>query len=184
MKLLHSASALAVSLAVGACVPQAAPPAPAPPPPVTRPAPPPASAPAPAPTPSYSNWMDAPRTPGDWFYKSAPPFSFASYGKSATDFGFVMRCDSARHSIALGRVSSQTAPQQMVIRSESAERSFTALPRQGSIETLLAIDLPAADPLLDAIALSKGRFAVEVAGEAPLYLPSWPEVSRLIEDCR
>jgi hypothetical protein len=34
------------------------------------------------------------------------------------------------------------------------------------------------------MALSKGRFAVEVDGEAPLYLPSYAEVSRVIEDCR
>jgi hypothetical protein len=40
------------------------------------------------------------------------------------------------------------------------------------------------DPLLDAIALSKGRFAVEVEGETTLYLPTWAEVSRLVEDCR
>jgi len=38
--------------------------------------------------------------------------------------------------------------------------------------------------LLDAMALSKGRFAVELEGEAALYLPAWAEVSRVIEDCR
>jgi hypothetical protein len=40
------------------------------------------------------------------------------------------------------------------------------------------------DPLLDAMAFSRGRFRVEVAKLPPLYLPSWPEVSRVIEDCR
>lgn len=40
------------------------------------------------------------------------------------------------------------------------------------------------DSLLDAIALSRGRFAVEMAGLPTLYLPSWAEVSRVIEDCR
>ena len=47
-----------------------------------------------------------------------------------------------------------------------------------------AAGLPARDPLLDAMAFSKGRFAVEVAGLPTLYLPSWIEVSRVIEDCR
>ena len=55
---------LAALLAVSACVPPTKP-APAPPP-----APPPAPAPMPTPTPSptYTNWEDAPQTPGDWSY--------------------------------------------------------------------------------------------------------------------
>ena len=38
--------------------------------------------------------------------------------------------------------------------------------------------------LLDAMAFSSGRFAVDLPGRSVLYLPSWPEVSRVIEDCR
>jgi hypothetical protein len=44
--------------------------------------------------------------------------------------------------------------------------------------------LPVRDPVLDAMAFSRGRFALEAAGEPTLYLPSWPELSRVIEDCR
>ena len=44
--------------------------------------------------------------------------------------------------------------------------------------------MPARDPLLDAMAFSKGRFALEVAGLPTLYVPSYPEVTRVIEDCR
>jgi hypothetical protein len=46
------------------------------------------------------------------------------------------------------------------------------------------LTLPARDPLLDAIAFSRGRFAVAVPGEPTLYVPSWTEISRVIEDCR
>jgi len=38
--------------------------------------------------------------------------------------------------------------------------------------------------LLDAMALARGRFAVEVAGYPALYLPNWAEVARVVEDCR
>ena len=48
----------------------------------------------------------------------------------------------------------------------------------------LAVTLDARDPLLDAMAFSRGRFAIEVAGQPALYLPSWSEVGRVIEDCR
>lgn len=40
------------------------------------------------------------------------------------------------------------------------------------------------DPILDAIAYSRGRFMLELPGNPPLYLPSWPELTRVIEDCR
>ena len=39
-------------------------------------------------------------------------------------------------------------------------------------------------PLLDAMAITRGRFAVEVEGEPGLYVPAWAEVTRVIEDCR
>ena len=40
------------------------------------------------------------------------------------------------------------------------------------------------DPMLDAMAFSRGRFVIEAEGLSPVYAPSWPEVSRVIEDCR
>ncbi|MDX1704632.1 MAG: hypothetical protein R3235_10110, partial [Altererythrobacter ishigakiensis] len=49
---------------------------------------------------------------------------------------------------------------------------------------LVAANLPANDPLLDAMAITKGRFAIEVEGMEPLYIPAWAEVTRVIEDCR
>ena len=45
-------------------------------------------------------------------------------------------------------------------------------------------ELFALDPLLDAIAFSRGRFAVTMAGGSPLVVPAWPEAARTIEDCR
>ena len=44
--------------------------------------------------------------------------------------------------------------------------------------------VPARDPLLDAMAFSRGRFAVEVSGGPTLVVPAYPEVTRVIEDCR
>jgi hypothetical protein len=34
------------------------------------------------------------------------------------------------------------------------------------------------------MALSKGRFAVQTLGLPALYIPAWPEITRVIEDCR
>jgi hypothetical protein len=40
------------------------------------------------------------------------------------------------------------------------------------------------DPLLDAIAFSRGRLWVDVQGTSPLVLRSAAEPARSIEDCR
>lgn len=170
--------ALAALAALSACV---TPPAPQP-----RPAPAPAPRPVPAPPPAatYSNWTDAPQTPGDWFYIPQGAASIAAFGPAQRQPLFALRCDTATHTLSVGRTSASLASQPMTIRTESATRTFSTAPAQGSVEHLVATSLPAADPFLDAIAFSKGRFAVEVGGEPTLYLPSWPEVTRVIEDCR
>lgn len=178
---------LAAAIALGALAscgvqppPPAPPPAPAPTPTPTLPPPPP----APTPTPTYSNWMDAPRTPGDWRYSDGGAFSYAAYGIAGARTVFGMRCDKARHVVSLGRTTGSTEPLPMKVLTETVTRLFTATPLQAGDDHIVRAELPAADSFLDAMALSKGRFAVEVAGEPTLYIPSWPEVTRVIEDCR
>lgn len=128
--------------------------------------------------------MDAPQTPGNWFYIPQAGASIAAFGPTSTQPLFAMRCDLARRTVSVGRTSASTVPQPMTIRTETATRAFSANPAQGAVEHLVAASLPAADSFLDAMAFSKGRFAVEVAGEPTLYVPSWPEITRVIEDCR
>jgi hypothetical protein len=169
---------LTMLVALGACVP-APKPTPAPTPaPVATPTP------TPRPVPTYSNWMDAPQTPGDWFYIPQAGASIAAFGPAERQPLFAMRCDMASRTISLGRTSPSQAPRPMTIRTETATRTFSASPAQGSVEHLVAASLQASDRFLDAIAFSKGRFAVEVVGEPTLYVPSWPEITRVIEDCR
>lgn len=169
-------------IALAACVPAPAPtPAPSPRPTVV---PTPAPTATPLPTPAYENWIDAPQTPGDWFYAAIQPYTYAAFGPAATPPLASIRCDRASRTVSIGRTSDSNAARPMTIRAETLARTFAAEPRQGSVETLLAVDLPASDPFLDAIAFSQGRFMVEVAGEEPLFLPAWPEISRVIDDCR
>ncbi|MBD3730500.1 MAG: hypothetical protein IE933_12420 [Sphingomonadales bacterium] len=165
--------------ALAGCVPA---PKPAPPPaatPTRAPAPPPVALPAPPP----ANWMDAPRTPGDWRYSSTASGSFARYGAHGTDWLFTIQCNRHDRQILLARSGAARADAIMQVRAETAERTLPT--KSGASDTAMVVALLGAnDPLLDAMALSKGRFAVEVPGLNPLYLPSWSEVSRVIEDCR
>lgn len=160
---------LAGAMLLASCVPQVAPP----PQPVPTPAPAPASVPARG---MASNWRDAPITPGDW------QWGVTGLGPTANFAGgqFIMRCDLRQRAVVLTRAGNATAPVTMTITTEDGARAVVANPVAGG----MAVSVPARDPLLDAMAFSRGRFAVEAAGAAPLYIPSWTEVSRVAEDCR
>lgn len=71
----------------------------------------------------------------------------------------------------------------MTVRTTFGLRPLSSDPAAGKPGWITA-RLGPRDPLLDQMAFSRGRFTLEVAGLPALYLPSWPEVSRVIEDCR
>jgi hypothetical protein len=48
----------------------------------------------------------------------------------------------------------------------------------------LTATLAAQDPVLDAMAMSRGRIAVAISGQAATVAPAWGEISRIVEECR
>jgi hypothetical protein len=111
-------------------------------------------------------WEDQPLTPGDWRYMAGPPAA-AEYGQSG-GVQFVVRCDPGQRRVLLSRTDAAGA---LTIRTTFSTRTVEG-------------PLPATDPFLDAIAFSRGRFAVEAPGQAALILPTWPEPARVVEECR
>ncbi|QZD86166.1 hypothetical protein [Qipengyuania psychrotolerans] len=176
------AAALALTFGLAACIPPAPEPTPAP-----SPAPVPAPSPTPMPTsvaqaPTFENWIDAPQTAGDWQYRS---FQFGTQALFTGTSGeeFVIQCLGGQGRIGLMRPGSASGNQQMQIRTETTDRTLTASATSDGPQGFVAF-IPARDPLLDAMALTRGRFAVESPGMPTLYLPAWAEVTRVIEDCR
>ncbi|HYI41469.1 MAG TPA: hypothetical protein VE053_14240 [Allosphingosinicella sp.] len=161
MNAIRNATFVAVAALLAGCAGGPAPaPAPERPRPV-RPAPPPVVASPQAET-GAEDWRDQPLALGDWSYDSAA--GEARYGD------FRLRCDSARRQILLSRAG---ASGPLRLRTTYGERLLPA-----------GAALAAADPILDELAFSRGRFTVEAQGSAPLILPSWPEPARVIGDCR
>ena len=159
-----------------------------------EPAPPPQAAPAPVtaapkPTPTSvslgDNWQDAPRSAGDWVYRRDSRGSVALFGASGADASFIIRCDSAVRRIYLSRAGAFPGGDDgmMTIRASSGLKSFS-VKNNGNTPAYVAAALPVNEPQLDAMAYSRGRFLVSVKGEADLIIPSWPEIARVIEDCR
>ena len=106
-----------------------------------------------------------PIAPGQWSYVVTATRSEARY-----DGYLAIRCDRATRTVTVMRPG--VAPGVLTIISDTTTRN---LPVGGR--------LLASDPILDAIAFSRGRFIVS-GGGATLAIPSWPEAARSIEDCR
>lgn len=175
MRYLRPIAASALMLAVTCCVaPPAEPPAPPPPPK----APPP---PVPAPAPLASDWQDWPRTPGTWTYRGDERGSRAMFGQAGGDARAVLRCDRGAGRVYLSRAGDATGA--MTVRTSSTTRALPVRPTGGAVP-YVAAELGARDPLLDAMAFSRGRVALEQAGTPPLVLPTYAEIGRVIEDCR
>ena len=173
---MRLAAAALLTLLMAAC---AAVPKPLPQP---VPVPVPAPKPRPAPVPAPADWRDAPQTAGDWRWLVSGGNSSASFGPSGAPL-VTLTCDQATHTLLLARAGEAAGAVPMTVRTTFALRPLTSDPA-ASRPGWIAARLTPRDPLLDQIAFSRGRFTLEVAGLPVLYLPSWPEISRVIEDCR
>ena len=172
-----------------------------------RPPPPPPPAPAPRPSPAI-DWRDAPLTPGTWQWAMEGTRSVARFGGGA----LILSCERSAGTVTLLRPGIVAAPPAQVPPSLPGAPETAAPPapppspsppasvpitiltstmtRPANGEAVagpppfIALPIAARDPALDALAFSRGRFAIETAGLPTLYVPSWPEVGRVVEDCR
>ena len=129
--------------------------------------------------PRSSDWRDAPITPGTWRWRMEGTRSVARFAGDA----LVLSCNRDAGAVTLIRPGTGTGAVPMTILTASMNRTVSGSAEPGP-PPVIALTLQARDSLLDAMAFSRGRFAVETAGLPTLYVPSWAEVTRVIEDCR
>ncbi len=155
---------------LSACVaPQKAAPPPAPQP--VRPPPPPSPAPPPP------DWRDRAPTQGDWSYRQTGAGGEAVFGTDPISPRLALRC--ARPSGQVWLVWPGATGTTV-----SVQTTETSAVRTGTLAgTELQLAFAARDPMLDQMAFSRGRFMLTAGGQA-LIVPSWPEIARVIEDCR
>jgi hypothetical protein len=157
------------------------------------PPPPPRPRPIPRPQPTYTppppraqppqGWRDAPITPGNWRWSRIGGDSSARFAEGPSAAALEFRCDRSAGTVLLIRAGSATGAVPLTVSTTSTVRPLNARPLGGP-QPAIVVSLPARDPLLDAIIFSRGRFAVEARGFAPIYAPTWPEIARVVEDCR
>ena len=138
-----------------------------------------AMAPAPALTGDVNDW---PLTPGDWTYSRDSRGSVGQFGASGRRAMLSLRCDMQTRRVTLLREASAPA-QHVDIRTSSMTKQLPAQLTGGTPAYVVA-EIMSNDPILDAMAFSRGRILVEAEGQQPVILPSWAEIARIVEDCR
>ena len=118
---------------------------------------------------------------GSWSYASVAGGSEASFANASALPQLTIRCTRATRRVAIAKPATGAAPF-LAVWTDTLARS---VPASFNPQTArLTADLAAYDPLLDALAYSRGRIGVTVSGLPTLVVPAFPEVARVIEDCR
>jgi hypothetical protein len=118
---------------------------------------------------------------GNWIYSTAPDGSEANFVGVTGQAQLTIHCSRAVRQVIIFRPSSAVAPFLWVWTSgptRNLPASFN--PATGRVSATLA----AYDPLLDAIAFSRGRVGFQLTGQPMLIVPAWQDITRVIEDCR
>ncbi len=151
----------------------------------TAPPPLPVVTPTPPPVATSGNWENWPATPGDWAYRQDARGSLALFGAPGSDALFLVRCDARARKIFASRSGAFPAGEsgRMTIRATTGLQTYPVSNTDGTTP-YIAAEMQPMDRHLDAMAFSRGRFLVSVKGSTDLVIPAWPELTRVIEDCR
>ncbi len=129
------------------------------------------------------DWTDWDISPGIWIYRDDRRGSIALFGEPGENATFMIRCDENRGRLYLSRAGEVGDNATMTLRASSGLQSFSAYNSGGSVD-YVAVTIAPDDIVLDRIAFSRGRFAVETEGLRSIAVPIWPEFTRVVEDCR
>ena len=128
-----------------------------------------------------ADWRTAGLTAGGWAYRETATGSEAVFTDARVIRRLVVKCSRASRRVSLS-VASPVPASALAVATTEAERSLPAVFDAQGFQ--IVAEMAAQDPLLDAIASSRGRFAITASGGSTLVLPAWPEIARSIEDCR
>jgi hypothetical protein len=118
---------------------------------------------------------------GSWAYAATADGSEATFSNASSYPQLWLRCTRATRRVSVSRPASVAAPF-INVWTSSLTRSVASgfNPATGRLTAEVAAD----DPLLDAIATSRGRIGFTVGTAPALVVPAWAEAARVIEDCR
>lgn len=118
---------------------------------------------------------------GAWTYAATNDGSEARFVDPSAIAQLIVHCTRSTRQVSISKPAS--APSAFLnIWTSSQQRSVASAFNPAAAR--LTIDFQPYDTLLDAISTSRGRIGVSVGAQPPLVVPQWPQVARVIEDCR
>jgi hypothetical protein len=132
-------------------------------------------------TPAAPDLSNAIPIAGRWTYAPAPGGGEARFVNATGLAQLTLHCTRATRRVRISKPATGAAPFLLVWTSSQQRNVPASFDPQTN---LITIDLPAFDALLDAMMFSRGRLGVAVSGSPALVVPPWPEIARVVEDCR
>jgi hypothetical protein len=130
---------------------------------------------------SIADLTTTPTLPGEWTYAQAADGSEAVFKDANSNPQLWLRCTRTTREMSIARPASAAASTLNIWTSTTQQ----SLPATYNAQTgRVSFGKYAFDPLFDAMAFSRGRIGVAVGSDAPVVVPPWEEVARVIEDCR
>jgi hypothetical protein len=137
------------------------------------------------------DWTDWPLAKGSWVYRTDARGSVALFGQEQRDAVVTIRCDRAQGRIYItradeagtGRAGAGASSGTITVRASSALKTFGASATGGN-PAYIAAEIMPADPILDAIIYTRGRFALQGSGGQSVAIPVYAEIAKVVEDCR
>ncbi len=137
--------------------------------------------PAPAAPPVIPDLSTATPIAGNWNYVTTADGSEATFLNPTAQPQVTIHCTRASRRVTISKPANGAAPF-LSIWTSAESRNLPASYNPATAR--IGADLNANDPLLDAIAFSRGRIGVGVSGQPIGVVPAWAEPARVIEDCR
>ena len=118
---------------------------------------------------------------GTWTFAPTADGSEATFRTATSTPQLTVRCSRTTRRVSIAKPGNRAVPF-LALWTDSMARSVPASfdPATARVTILLATT----DPLLDALAFGRGRIAIQGSGQPALVVPAWPEIARVIEDCR
>lgn len=148
------------------------------------------AAPVPSPTPtetsipaiSTAEWDALPMPSGDWSWRSdlGSGETFAEFTSDDGEALVGLACEPENQELMLSVANTSYQSDAIIVHTETQSRELYADASEGWISSRILRE----DDLLDAMAFSRGRIAFEVEGDVAFAVPAYPEITRVIEDCR
>jgi hypothetical protein len=124
------------------------------------------------------DWHDAPLNAGAWRWEAGNGVSRARFG-TPEQMVAEIACHAGTINILLPH---KAAVEPTLFALSTATKSWQATAQAGASGYSVALD--ARDRVWDALAFTRGRFALELGGVGMVVLPADPAISRVVEDCR